>query len=246
MAVRAGVSPAQVQRIWAARGLEPHLVDSFKLSNDPAFEENLIDVVGLYLNPPEQAIMLGMDEKCSIQALDRTHPSLPMMKGRGATMTHDYNRNATTTLFAALEVAAERVTGSCLAKHRHIEFLKFLTTIQRNVPVALEIHLILENYASHKHANVKAWLAKHPWFRLHLTRTSSPWLNLVERWFRELTDKALRRGGVPFGTLPDRRDRGLYGRPQREAQSARLDRERQEHPREARPQTHHPPNHQPN
>ena len=201
MAKKSGVSPAQVQRIWAARGLKPHRVDAFKLSNDPLFEEKLIDVVGLYLNPPEQAIVLCMDEKSSIQALDRTQPSLPMKKGRGATMTHDYKRNDTTTLFAALDVATGKVIGSCLPKHRHIEFLKFLKTIEKNVPSGLQIHLILNKYATHKHTNVKAWLTKHPRFHLHFTPTSSSWLNLVERWFRELTDKALRRG--VFHSVPD-------------------------------------------
>lgn len=201
MAKKTGVSPAQVQRIWAARGLKPHQVDAFKLSNDPHFEEKPIDVVGLYLNPPEQAIVLCMDEKSSIQALDRTQPSLPMQKGRGATMTHNYNRHGTTTLFAALDVATGKVIGSCLPKHRHSEFLKFLKTVDHNVPEGLEIHLILDNYATHKHANAKTWLARNPRFHLHFTPTSSSWLNLVERWFRELTDKALRRG--VFHSVPD-------------------------------------------
>jgi len=201
MAKRVGVSPAQVQRIWAARGLKPHRVETFKLSTDPHFEEKLIDVVGLYLNPPEQAIVLCMDEKSSIQALDHTQPSLPMKKGRGTTTTHDYKRNGTTTLFAALDVATGTVIGSCLPKHRHNEFLKFLKTVDSNVPEGLDVHLILDNYSTHKHANVKAWLAKNPRFHLHFTPTSSSWLNLVERWFRELTDKALRRGA--FHSVPD-------------------------------------------
>lgn len=201
MARKTGVSPAQVQRIWAARGLKPHLVKTFKLSTDPKFEEKLVDVVGLYLNPPEQAIVLCMDEKSSVQALDRTQPSLPMKKGRGATMTHDYKRHGTTTLFAALDVATGKVIGSCLPKHRHNEFLTFLKTIDRKVPADLDVHLILDNYATHKHANIKAWLAKHPRFHLHFTPTSSSWLNLVERWFRELTDKALRRG--VFHSVPE-------------------------------------------
>lgn len=201
MASQTGVSPAQVQRIWAARGLKPHLVETFKLSNDPAFGEKLIDVVGLYLDPPEQAIVLCMDEKSSIQALDRTQPSLPMKKGRGETMIHDYKRNGTTTLFAALDVATGKVIGSCLPKHRHGEFLRFLKTIDAEVPTGLEVHLILDNYATHKHPNVKDWLARHPRFHLHFTPTSSSWLNLVERWFRELTDKALRRG--TFHSVPD-------------------------------------------
>ena len=201
MAARTGVSSSQVQRIWSARGLKPHLVDSFKLSNDPLFETKLVDVVGLYLNPLEQAIVLCMDEKSQIQALDRTQPSLPMKRGRAGTMTHDYKRNGTTTLFAALEVATGKVIGQCLPKHRHDEFLKFLRTIDGNVPAELQIHLILDNYATHKHADVKKWLEKHPRFHLHFTPTSSSWLNLVERWFRDLTEKALRRG--VFRSVPD-------------------------------------------
>lgn len=201
MAERTGVSSSQVQRIWSARGLKPHLLDTFKLSHDPQFETKLVDVVGLYLNPPEQAIVLCMDEKSQIQALDRTQPSLPMKPGRAGTMTHDYKRNGTTTLFAALEVATGKVIGQCLPKHRHKEFLTFLRTIDKNVPAGLQIHLILDNYATHKHADVKQWLAKHPRFHLHFTPTSSSWLNLVERWFRELTDKALRRG--VFRSVPD-------------------------------------------
>lgn len=201
MATKAGVSKATVQRIWAARGLKPHLVKTFKLSNDPRFEEKLIDVVGLYLNPPEQAVVLCMDEKSSVQALDRTQPSLPMKKGRAGTMTHDYKRHGTTTLFAALDVLTGKVIGQCLDKHRHNEFLKFLKKVDAEVPAGLEVHLILDNYSTHKHANVKAWLKKHPRFHLHFTPTSSSWLNLIERWFRELTDKALRRG--VFHSVPD-------------------------------------------
>ena len=201
MADRVGVSKDTVQRVWKARGLKPHLVKTFKLSNDPRFEEKLVDVVGLYLNPPAQAIVLCMDEKSSVQALDRTQASLPMVKGRAATMTHDYKRHGTTTLFAALDVLTGKVIGSCLPRHRHTEFLKFLKIIDREVPDGLEVHLILDNYATHKHANVTAWLEKHPRFRLHFTPTSSSWLNLVERWFRELTDKALRRG--VFHSVPD-------------------------------------------
>jgi len=201
MAKRVGVSAATVQRVWAARGLKPHLVHSFKLSNDPRFEEKLIDVVGLYLNPPQGAIVLCLDEKSSVQALDRTQPSLPMKKGRAATMTHDYKRNGTTTLFAALDVLTGTVIGQCLPRHRHEEFLKFLRTIEREVPAGLQVHLICDNYATHKHPAVRAWLAKHPRFHMHFTPTSSSWLNLVERWFRELTDKALRRG--VFHSVPD-------------------------------------------
>ena len=201
MAAQVGVSPATVQRVWAARGLKPHLVKTFKLSNDRRFEEKLIDVVGLYLNPPDNAIVLCLDEKSSVQALDRTQPSLPMIKGRAATMTHDYKRNGTTTLFAALDVLTGKVIGDCLPRHRHTEFLRFLRKIEREVPKGLQVHLICDNYATHKHPAVKTWLAKHPRLQMHFTPTSSSWLNLVERWFRELTDKALRRG--VFHSVPD-------------------------------------------
>ncbi len=196
-----GVSPATVQRVWAARGLKPHLVKTFKLSNDPRFEEKLVDVVGLYLNPPDNAIVLCLDEKSSVQALDRTQPSLPIKKGRAQTMTHDYKRNGTTTLFAALDVLTGKVIGDCLPRHRHTEFLQFLRIIDKQVPKGLQVHLICDNYATHKHPNVTAWLDKHPRFHMHFTPTSSSWLNLVERWFRELTDKALRRG--VFHCVPD-------------------------------------------
>ena len=201
MAKAQGVSKATVQRIWKARGLQPHRVETFKLSNDKRFEDKLVDVVGLYLNPPEKAVVLCMDEKSQIQALDRTQPSLPMKKGRAGTMTHDYKRNGTTTLFAALNVLTGVVIGRCLPRHRHTEFLKFLRVIDREVPKGLQVHLILDNYGTHKHANVVAWLAKHPRFHLHFTPTSSSWLNLVERWFRNLTDKAIRRG--VFHSVPD-------------------------------------------
>ena len=194
MAKQVGVSPASVQRIWSARGLKPHLVKTFTVSGDRRFEEKLIDVVGLYLNPPDQAVVLCMDEKSQIQALDRTQPSLPMKKGRAGTMTHDYQRHGTTTLFAALNVLTGTVIGRCLPRHRNTEFLKFLRIIDREVPRGLQIHMICDNYGIHKHANVKTWLAKHPRFHLHFTPTSSSWLNLVERWFRDLTDKAIRRG----------------------------------------------------
>jgi transposase len=200
MAKSQGVSPATVQRVWTARGLKPHLVKTFKLSNDKHFEEKLVDVVGLYLNPPEKALVLCMDEKSQIQALDRTQPSLPMKKGRAGTMTHDYKRNGTTTLFAALDVLTGVVIGECLPRHRHEEFLKFLPKIDREVPKGLAVHMILDNYGTHKHADVVKWLEKHPRFHLHFTPTSSSWLNLVERWFRELTDKAIRRG--VFGSVP--------------------------------------------
>jgi transposase len=201
MARTQGVSPATVQRIWSARGLQPHRVKTFKLSNDKRFEEKLTDVVGLYLNPPDKAVVLCMDEKSQIQALDRTQPGLPMKKGRAGTMTHDYKRNGTTTLFAALDVLTGVVIGQCLPRHRHDEFLKFMRRLNREVPRGLAIHMILDNYGTHTHADVIAWLAKRPRFHLHFTPTSSSWLNLVERWFGEITDKAIRRG--VFGSVPD-------------------------------------------
>jgi len=201
MAKASGVSPATVQRIWSARGLKPHRVKTFKLSNDKRFEEKLVDVVGLYVNPPDKAIVLCMDEKSQIQALDRTQASLPLKKGRAATMTHDYKRNGTTTLFAALNVLTGVVIGQCLPRHRNDEFLKFLRRIDRETPKGLQVHLILDNYATHKHPNVEAWLAKHPRFHFHFTPTSSSWLNLVERWFREITEKTIRRG--VFRSVPE-------------------------------------------
>ena len=201
MAKAQGVSPATVQRIWDAHGLKPHRVKTFKLSNDPRFSEKLTDVVGLYLNPPEKAIVLCVDEKSQIQALDRTQASLPMKKGRAGTMTHDYKRNGTTTLFAALSMLDGSVVGQCLPRHRHQEFLKFLRHLDREFPGERELHLIVDNYRTHKHANVDAWLAKHPRFQLHFIPTSSSWLNLVERWFRELTEKAIRRG--VFHSVPE-------------------------------------------
>ncbi len=201
MAKAHGVSPATVQRIWDAHGLKPHRVRTFKLSTDPRFTEKLTDVVGLYLNPPEKAIVLCVDEKSQIQALDRSQASLPMKKGRAGTMTHDYKRNGTTTLFAALDVLEGTVVGQCLPRHRHQEFLKFLRTLEREFPGPRELHLIVDNYRTHKHDNVDAWLQKHPRFHLHFIPTSSSWLNLVERWFRELTEKALRRG--VFHNVPE-------------------------------------------
>lgn len=201
MAERAGVSKDTVQRIWNELGLQPHRVDTFKVSNDPAFTEKLIDVVGLYLDPPEKAMVLCMDEKSQIQALDRTQASLPLKPGRAGTMTHDYKRNGTTTLFAALDVLTGKVIGQCLPRHRHEEFLKFLKTIDREVPRGFQVHLILDNYATHKHENVQRWLKQHKRFHLHFTPTSSSWLNQVERWFRDLTEKNLRRG--IFGSVPD-------------------------------------------
>jgi transposase len=194
MAKAAGVGSTTVHRVWRARGLKPHLVDTFKVSTDPAFEDKLIDVVALYLNPPDDAVVLSVDEKSQVQALDRTQPSLPMKPGRAGTMTHDYKRNGTTTLFAALNVITGLIIATCLPRHRHQEFLVFLKEINRRVARSKDVHLIVDNYGTHKHPDVVAWLDQHPRFHLHFTPTSSSWLNLVERWFRELTARRLKRG----------------------------------------------------
>jgi transposase len=193
MARAQGVSPATVQRIWNAHGLQPHRVKTFKVSRDPEFVDKLTDVVGLYLNPPDKALLLCVDEKSQMQAPRRTQPGLPLKKGRCGTLTHDYKRHGTTTLFAALNVLDGTVVGQCQARHRHQEFLKFLRRLDKEFP-RRELHLILDNYGTHKHPKVRDWLAKRPRFVLHFTPTSASWLNLVERWFRELTDKRIRRG----------------------------------------------------
>lgn len=194
MARAQGISKATVQRIWFAHGLQPHRTKRFKLSSDRRFTNKLTDVVGLYLNPPDKAIVLCVDEKSQIQALQRTQPGLPMKKGRCGTMTHDYKRHGTTTLFAALNVLDGRVIGDCMARHRHQEFLRFLRQLDREFPKKTPLHLIVDNYGTHKQPRVMAWLEKHPRFTLHFTPTSSSWLNLVERWFRDLTEKRVRRG----------------------------------------------------
>ena len=194
MAKAVGLSHTSVQRIWAAHGLKPHLVKRFKLSNDKHFVDKVVDVVGLYLTPPDKAVVLSVDEKSQIQALDRTQPGLPMKKGRAGTMTHDYKRHGTTTLFAALDVATGQVIGQCMKRHRHQEWLRFLRTIDRNTPKALDLHLVADNYATHKHPTVKAWLAKHPRFHMHFTPTSASWLNQVERFFGLITEDRIRCG----------------------------------------------------
>lgn len=201
MAEAQGISHATVQRIWDAHGLQPHRVKTFKLSRDKRFVEKLTDVVGVYLNPPDKAVVLCVDEKSQIQALDRTQPGLPLKKGRCGTMTHDYKRNGTTTLFAALNTLEGTVIGTCYPRHRNIEFRKFLRQIDQTIPPERDIHMILDNYGTHKHPRVQSWLGKHPRFHLHFTPTSSSWLNLVERWFRELTDKRIRRGS--FSSVPE-------------------------------------------
>jgi transposase len=194
MARAQGVSSHTVWRIWRSHELQPHRVRTFKLSNDHHFVEKLTDVVGLYHHPPDKALVLCVDEKSQVQALDRTQPGLPLKPGRCGTRTHDYKRHGTTTLFAALNTLDGRVVGECHPRHRHQEFIKFLRRLDTEFPGNLELHLILDNYGTHKHPKVRAWLVKHPRFRLHFTPTSSSWLNLVERWFRELTTKAIRRG----------------------------------------------------
>jgi transposase len=196
-----GTSHAMVNRVWQANGLKPHLHRTFKVSNDRHFIEKVVDVVGLYLDPPEHALVLCVDEKSQIQALDRTQPSLPLKKGRGGTMTHDYKRNGTTTLFAALNVAEGKLIGTCMKRHRHQEWIKFLKQIDQQTPAELDLHLIADNYSTHKHPKVKTWLKRHPRFHMHFIPTSSSWLNLVERWFREITDKRIRRG--VFHNVPE-------------------------------------------
>ena len=194
LAKKLGASQSMVHRVWKANGLKPHLARTFKVSNDPHFVEKLSDVVGLYVDPPEHALVLCADEKSQIQALDRTQPGLPLKKGRCGTMTHDYKRNGTTTLFAALDVAAGRLIGKCMNRHRHQEWIQFLKLIDAETPKELDLHLIVDNYATHKHPKVKSWLKRHSRFHMHFTPTASSWLNLVERWFREITDKRIRGG----------------------------------------------------
>lgn len=201
MAKIQGISKSTVSKIWRSHNLKPHRVKTFKLSRDRRFLEKLTDVIGLYLNPPEHAMVLCVDEKSQIQALDRTQPGLPLKKGRCGTMTHDYKRHGTTTLFAALELLQGKVIGQCYKRHRHQEFLRFLRRLDQEFPGPLALHLVLDNYGTHTEAEVQAWLKKHPRFVLHFVPTSSSWLNLVERWFEELTSKRIRRGS--FFSAPD-------------------------------------------
>ena len=201
LAEHLGTNATAVARIWRDHGLKPHRVKTFKLSNDPHFIEKLEDIVGLYLDPPEHALVLSCDEKTQIQALDRTQPGLPLKRGRDATMTHDYKRNGVTTLFAALNVLTGKVLSMTDQLHRHQEWVRFLKTIDRNTPKTKQLHLIVDNYATHKHPQVLAWLDRHPRFHIHFTPTSSSWLNMVERFFRDITDKRIRRG--VFTSVPD-------------------------------------------
>jgi transposase len=201
MAKAQGLSQASIHRIWKQHNLKPHLIKTFKLSRDKHFVEKLRDVVGLYVNPPDKALVLSVDEKSQIQALNRTQPGLPMKKGRCGTRTHDYKRNGTTSLFAALSMLDGKVIGDCMPRHRHQEFIRFLKKIDGETPAGLDLHLIVDNYGTHKHPRVKTWLRRHARFHLHFTPTATSWLNLVERWFRELTDKRIRRG--TFYSVPD-------------------------------------------
>lgn len=201
MARAVSISEASVRRIWKRHGLKPHLVRTFKLSNDPLFAEKVEDIVGLYLNPPEHAIVLSVDEKSQVQALDRTQPGLPLKRGRFGTMTHDYKRNGTTTLFAALNTLNGKVITDCMSQHRHQEWLKFLRLIDRSTPKELDLHLIIDNYSPHKHPAVQTWLERHPRFHIHFTPTSASWLNMVERFFRDITHNQLRRGC--FASVPE-------------------------------------------
>ena len=194
MAEAVGVSVSSVQRVWRSHGLQPHRFRLFKLSNDPTFTDKVRDIVGLYMDPPAHAVVLSVDEKSQIQALDRTQPGLPMKKGRCGTMTHDYKRNGTTTLFAALNVLDGQVVGRNMQRHRHQEFIRFLNVIERDVPAGKTIHVILDNYATHKHPKVKAWLSRHPRWTFHFTPTSSSWLNAVEGYFAKLAKRRLKRG----------------------------------------------------
>ena len=194
MAAAQGVSPATVQRVWRKHKLQPHRAESFKFSTDPEFAGKVRDIVGLYLNPPDKAIVLSVDEKSQIQALDRTQPVLPLREGFPERQTHDYRRHGTTTLFAALNVLEGSVIAQCQPRHRHQEFLRFLSQIDESVPAGQQVHLVLDNYGTHKHPEVRKWFDKHPRYRLHFTPTSSSWLNQIERWFAEITRKRIRRG----------------------------------------------------
>jgi Integrase core domain. len=193
LAEHLGLSATSIRRVWQRNGIKPHLSRTFKLSRDPRFEDKLVDVVGLYLNPPEHALVLSCDEKSQIQALNRTQPGLPMKAGRAGTVTHDYKRHGTTTLFAALNTLDGTVISMCQPRHRHEEWLKFLRLIERKTPKHLTLHLIVDNYATHAHPDVQTWLAKHPRFVMHFTPTGASWLNMVERFFRDITGKRIKR-----------------------------------------------------
>jgi hypothetical protein len=235
MAAASGISLRSVQRIWAAHGLQPHRVRHFKLSQDPAFATKLREVVGLYLDPPAHSLVLSVDEKSQIQALDRTQPGLPMKRGRAGTMTHDYIRNGTTTLFAALNVLDGSVIGQCMARHRHQEFIRFLNRIETAVPAGKLIHAILDNYAVHKHPKVRAWLARHPRWTFHFTPTSCSWANAVEGFFATLTPPTIAARCLPFARRPASGDQPLSRRAQQKTQTLCLDRRPRPYHRKGQP-----------
>ena len=230
MAKACGMSSATVSRIWRAFGLQPHRAETFKLSTDPLFIEKVRDVVGLYMAPPERAVVLCVDEKSQIQALERSQPMLPLRPGTPARRTHDYKRHGTTSLFAALDIATGEVIGRCYPRHRSVEFRRFLTVIERRVPKELDVHLVLDNYTTHRTAMIHKWLLRHPRFHLHFTPTSASWLNQVERWFAEITNKRIRRGSYRSTRGTRASHRGLSGRPQRGPQALRLDEVGGRHP----------------
>ena len=235
MARETGISESSVGRIWRAHGLKPHRIDSFKVSNDPHFAEKPDAIVGLYLNPPEHALVLSVDEKSQIQALDRTQPGLPMKKGRGATMTHDYKRNGTTTLFAALNTASGEIFGLCQEKHRHQEWLKFLRMIDQTIPSSKEIYLICDNYSTHKHERVERWLEKHKRFHVRFTPTSASWLNMIERFFRESHRKPDPPRSLPGPRTAHHCHRRLHRPPQQKSKALHLDSKSLRHPRKSHP-----------
>jgi len=222
IAIETGVSKSTVHRIWQAFGLQPHRQKHFKLSSDPFFVEKVRDIVGLYLNPPEDAVVLCVDEKSQIHALERTQPMLPMGLGYVEGVTHDYRRHGTTTLFAALDTANGKVLAQCRKRHRHQEYVDFLREIEKNVPQNLEVHLIVDNYATHKHPRVKRWLATRPRFHVHFTPTYASWLNQVELWFNRITQQAIRRG--TFRSVKELVDRSLRSEFEPSGAAIRLDR----------------------
>ena len=231
MARESGLSHTTVRRIWAAFSVQPHRSETFKLSSDPLFVDKVRDIVGLYLSPPDRALVLCVDEKSQIQALDRTQPVLPMLPGMPERRTHDYKRHGTTSLFAALDVATGRVIGKCYRRHRAREFLDFLKEIDRRVPEGLDVHIVMDNYATHKTAAVKAWLARRPHWHVHFTPTSASWINQVERWFAELTRKQLQRGVHTLHPPARSRYPGLHPKAQRRPQALQVDEIRRRHPR---------------
>jgi transposase len=227
MAKEIGHAPSTVHRIWRAFGLQPHRVETFKLSTDPLFVEKVRDIVGLYLSPPERAIVLCVDEKSQVQALDRTQPLLPMRPGQVERHTHDYKRHGTTSLFAALDVKAGTIVGKCMARHRASEFRKFLDEIERNVPANLDVHIVMDNYATHKTRPIRNWFAKRPRWHVHFTPTSASWINQVERFFALLT--RLETGRVPLSRRTRKSDQGLHRRHQYRSQTVPLDQDRRRH-----------------